>query len=78
MDAGFGSNHGSKPEVLDVMLFSFVICHAWIYPTTSMLFGPRKLTLAVLKALSLVFVRLWLLPKPGSIGSARYIIYVMT
>ena len=25
MDAGLGSNHGSKPEVLDIMLFSFVV-----------------------------------------------------
>ena len=25
----FGNNHGSKPEVLDIMLFSFVICHGF-------------------------------------------------
>ena len=33
-----------------------------------MLFRPQKLTLAVLKAPS----RLWLLPRPGSIAGARY------
>ena len=36
-------------------------------------FGYGKLTLAVPKSLSRVLVRLWLLPRPGVIGSARYI-----
>ena len=38
-----------------------------------MLFRPQKLTLAVLKALPRVLVRLWLLPRPGFIAGVRYI-----
>ena len=65
MDAGLGS----KPEVLDVMLFSFVMDLADNFNA----FRTSEVNpVAALKALSCVLVRLWLLPRPGSIASARY------